>query len=136
MQDVDTVFEKLDLMVRKVDKRRESSILSENKHNLLKQLEEINDNEFALILHLSVILLFNEAYKTMLHASGKFVPQLISQLKSKLDSTTFDLLFDCEQLVMKFIRNEQDLEAEDKLKEVIVKIKNIARLLPKTIFVN
>lgn len=136
LQDVDDVFEKLDLMIRKVDKRRENTVLLENKHNLLKQLDEVNECEYALILHLSVILLFNEAYRTMLHASGKFVPQLISQLKTKLDSTTFNLLFDCEQLVMKLFRNEQDQEATAKLKEIIVQVKNVSTLLPKNAFAN
>lgn len=132
--DADALFEKLDLMIRKVDKRRETSILLENKHNLLKQLEEINEDESALILHLSVTLLFNEAHKTMLHASGKFVPQLIGQLKGKLDAATFNLLFDCEQLVMRLFRNEQDEETTTKLKEIITQVKSVASLLPKTIF--
>ena len=136
LQDADALFEKLDLMIRKVDKRRESTILLENKHNLLKQLEEVNDDESALILHLSVTLLFNEAYKTMLHASGKFVPQLISQLKGKLDPATFDLLFECEQLVMRLFRNEQDEETTQKLKEIVGRVKSVAILLPKNIFVN
>ena len=135
LEDTDNLAEKLDLMIRKVDKRRENSILLENKHNLLKQLEEINENDYALVLHLSVILIFNEAFKTMLHASGKFVPQLISQLKTKLDSITFNILFNCEQLVMKSFRQEQDEEITIKLKEIIVQIKRIATLLPKNIFI-
>lgn len=136
LQDADGLFEKLDLMIRKMDKRRESTTLLENKHNLLKQLEEVNDGEFALILHLSVTLLFNEAHKAMLNASGKFVPQLIGQLKSKLDPATFNLLFDCEQLVMRLFRNEQDEATIERLKEVVAQVKNVATLLPKSIFVN
>lgn len=135
LEDADFLFEKLDLMIRKIDKRRENTILLENKHNLLKQLEELNDDH-ALILHLSVIILFNESYKCQLHASGKFVPQLISQLKGKLDNTTFNLLFNCEQLVVKQLQNEQDQEIFDNLKETANQVKQVATLLPKNIFVN
>ncbi|RWS04328.1 E3 UFM1-protein ligase 1-like protein [Dinothrombium tinctorium] len=126
-----TSFEKVvelcDIMLKKVDKKREKTLVSEHRQNLILQLNEAANEDAPLILLLSILLQFTSITQQVVHASGKFVPQLISFLKPQLSEQTYELLHECESLVVK--QRKKELEEEQKeqinkrLNELVVKIK-------------
>lgn len=119
-------------MLKKLEKKRERIVISEHRQSLIQQLNESSDA--ALTLHLSVLLLFQTNQNEIIHASGKFVPQLINFLRPGLDSNAFSLLYNCQELVIKQLTAKDDEEKEAierQLNEMIPKIKEIALTLPK-----
>lgn len=128
-----------DVMIKKVEKRRERIITSEHRQSLILQINEAQDDP-ALTLHLSLLLLFQTCTKEIVHASGKFVPQLISFLKPQLEPSTYDLLHECEELVVKQLsmkdpKATSELEEQEsitsRLNEIASKIKALALSPPK-----
>lgn len=65
-------------------------MLSNQRHSLLAQLDDTTDP--ALCLHLAVLLIFQTHNQNMLHASGKFVPQIISFLQKQVPLELYQLL--------------------------------------------
>lgn len=123
---------KCEIMLKKVEKKRERNVIAEHRQSLILQLNE--STEAALTLHLSVLLLFQANHNEMIHASGKFVPQLINFLRPILESNTFALLHNCQDLVIKQLMakdNDEKDAIEKQLQEMIPKIKEIAVLIPK-----
>jgi hypothetical protein len=119
-------------MLKKLEKKRERTVISEHRQSLILQMNE--STEAALTLHLAVLLLFQANHNSMLHASGKFVPQLINFLRPVLEPNTFALLHNCQELVMKQLTTKDDDERdlfEKQLQEMIPKVKEIAVILPK-----
>lgn len=129
LEQLEEVAQKSDILLRPIDKKREKNFLSENKQNLILQLEEAVDA--GLTLHLSVLLIFQSITGNALHASGKFVPQIIQEIKSRLERDTFELLSQFEQLVISHVRacrpennspeEVQDLESQLRQLQPLVK---------------
>lgn len=121
---------KCDIMIKPVDKKKEKVLLSENRNNLIHQLNETNDS--AVLLHLTVLLIYQDVTKQTLHISGKFVPQLIAFLKPSLEQETYDILHASEQLVIRQLKLDKDASSEErdevdkKLEELAAKLKTIA----------
>lgn len=61
-----------------------------NRQALLHQLNQETDP--ALVLHLTVLILFQTFTNCMLHASGKFVPQILNFLASHLTAEVHQVL--------------------------------------------
>ena len=105
---------KCEIMFKKLEKKRERIVISEHRQSLIQQLNESTDP--ALTLHLAVLLQFQANHNQIIHASGKFVPQLISFLRPTLDSNVFALLHNCQELVIKQL-NAKNSEEKDSIEQ-------------------
>ena len=97
---------KLDIMLKKVDKKRERTLLSEHRQLLILQLTECQDP--ILGLHISTLLVFQVIHDCMLHATGKFVPQILSLIEKDLDADLFRVLKESQDLVLQFVSTKED----------------------------
>lgn len=98
-----------DIFLKTVDKKKEKTLLTENRHNLVAQLQETNDQ--GLTLHASLLLIFQTLTGCAVHASGKFVPNIIQEVKGKIPQEMFDLLIEYEQLVIKEVKSSRREES-------------------------
>lgn len=64
------------MIVKKVDKKKDRQLIVQHREKLLEQLQQCS--EPALILHLSTLILFITLSGCILHASGKFVSQILA----------------------------------------------------------
>ena len=131
--ELDNTLEACDIMIKKVDKKREAIMISELRQNLIVTLNETDSLDYPLILHLCVLLIFGSAKQIMVHASGKFVPQLLTALKSSLPLETHQLFRECEDLIVRRLKAQKDdtsqeekEEIENRLKDLLPKVKEIA----------
>ena len=119
-------------MLKEVDKKEEKVLLSDNRQSLILQLNQANTSDYALILHLSLLLLFQTITKNMLHASGKFVPQILTFLKPSLDPEKYHIFNACQEAVINHIKLEKEKklkekeEVEERLKNLIESVKKIS----------
>lgn len=130
--ELESTSAKCDLMLKKLEKKRERIAISEHRQSLIQQLNE--SSEPALTLNLAVLLLFQSIHNQMIHASGKFVPQLLSFLRTSLEADLFALLHQCQDLVIRQLmaKNDDEKESiEEQLNDIIPKIKEIAISVPK-----
>lgn len=79
-----------DIVLRKADKKKEKLLSSTQRHSLIEQLNAAQ--EAALVLHVAVLLLFHSVTQTLLNASGRFVPTIVTFLQSHLPAPTYELL--------------------------------------------
>ncbi|XP_023230156.1 E3 UFM1-protein ligase 1-like [Centruroides sculpturatus] len=115
-----------DMILKKIDKKRERQAISEYRHTLLAQLSETTDS--ALCLHLAVLLLILIQMQQMIHASGKFVPQMITFLQRQVPAEIYQLLHEFQDLVIKQLNQQADAQAEEaakKLEELMPKLKDV-----------
>lgn len=70
------------MIIKKIDKKKDRTIILNHKHQLLEQLNKCED--LALVLHLAALAIFTTATQSMLHASGRHVSGLLSFLKQYL----------------------------------------------------
>ncbi|GMT23779.1 hypothetical protein PFISCL1PPCAC_15076, partial [Pristionchus fissidentatus] len=91
-----------DLPLNSIDKDTRDSI-SSSYSSLLK--EEAKSGSPAATL-LSLILLQFTKQGVAVHASGKFVSQLLPCLKGKIDETSFDSMVDTQRLVIESMRKK------------------------------
>ncbi|KAI7697311.1 E3 UFM1-protein ligase 1 [Sarcoptes scabiei] len=101
IESLEKCTEKINLMLKRIDPRTENLVLNEHQQNLLIQLNECNDS--ILCLHIIVLLVFQLMYHKMLHASGKFVPQIILFLQKDVNNQLFDLIRKCQENVLKVV---------------------------------
>nr|CAD7405049.1 unnamed protein product [Timema cristinae] len=117
-----------DMILRKLDKRKERPMVHSHRQALLEQLSTCTDP--ALVLHLASLLLFQAVSQTMLHASGRFVSNILTHLASHLAADTFNSLQLYHDLVLKLLSSgeESDGRAEimQALESKMPEIKEIA----------
>nr|CAD7198047.1 unnamed protein product [Timema douglasi] len=117
-----------DMTLRKLDKRKERPLVHSHRQALLEQLSTCTDP--ALVLHLASLLLFQTVSQTMLHASGRFVSNILTHLASHLTADTFNSLQLYHDLVLKLLSSgeESDGRAEimQALESKMPEIKEIA----------
>lgn len=87
---LETAIAACDIVLKKVDKKKEKNLGSQQRHSLIDQLNSANDP--ALVLHIGVLLLFHTITQNTLNASGRFVPQIIGFLQPHLPASTAELL--------------------------------------------
>lgn len=78
LEAVETALKACSMIVKKVDKKKDRSMILEHKHKLCQQLHETADH--ALTLHLVVLIVFTTLTGNIIHASGKFVSQIYTFL--------------------------------------------------------
>uniref|UniRef100_A0A224Z6F4 E3 UFM1-protein ligase 1 homolog n=1 Tax=Rhipicephalus zambeziensis TaxID=60191 RepID=A0A224Z6F4_9ACAR len=134
LADVDVVLGPgvCDMIIRS-DKKKERQWLLSHRQALLSQLSEAEDA--ALCLHLAVLLVAQAQIQKALHASGRFVPQILSALRTQLPPDTFGLLHQAQELVMRHLTlddssNEKESVASS-LKELVPKLKEIGATYKK-----
>ncbi|XP_033112791.1 E3 UFM1-protein ligase 1-like [Anneissia japonica] len=88
-----------DVMLKKVDKKKERNIIFNHKQALIAQLKEESDP--AMALHLAVVLLIQNTNNTCVHAPGRCIPQLLVFLESHIAASQYKLLSDYMGLVQK-----------------------------------
>lgn len=71
------------MILKKIDKKKDRSIILGHKHVLLEKLEQCEDP--ALVLHLATLIIFEIATQTMLHCSGRHIASILSFLKQYLN---------------------------------------------------
>ncbi|XP_077488736.1 UFM1 specific ligase 1 [Amblyomma americanum] len=134
LADVDVVLGPgiCDMIIRS-DKKKERQWLLSHRQGLLAQLSEASDA--ALCLHLAVLLVAQAQIQKALHASGRFVPQLLSALRPQLPPDTFAQLHHAQELVMKHLTlddsSEEKAEVASALNELVPKLKEIGATYKK-----
>lgn len=68
------------MIVKKVDKKKDRTIVLNHKYQLLEEMNKCED--LALTLHLATLVIFTTATQYMLHASGRHVAGILTFLKN------------------------------------------------------
>ena len=98
-------------MLKKLDKKRERTGLAEHRQLLILQLTECEDP--ILGLHISTMLIFQVVHDCMLHATGKFVPQILSALEKNVEPDLFKVLKESQDLVLQFVSTKDEAVKSD-----------------------
>ncbi|KAM9444507.1 E3 UFM1-protein ligase 1 [Clarias gariepinus] len=117
---VEAAAEECGILLKKGDKKKEKLVLSVHKQSLMEQLEAASDE--ALVLHLTVLLLFQQHTHCMLLAPGRCVSSIIYTLHSKLPQDHYELLMQYHTLVVKRLvkkkAEQMDVENEGLAEEL------------------
>lgn len=108
LSQAETAISACDIVLRKVDKKKDKSATSIQRQGLIEQLSTATDA--ALVLHLAVLLLFHSVTQSVLNASGRFVPQIIAFLQLHLPAPTVELLTTLQGLVIQELTSKGDEE--------------------------
>lgn len=73
----------MQILIKKADKKKDKQLLQSHRAALIEKLQLEEDP--AILLHLAVSLAFQNAHQSMLHCSGRLIPQVIAFLAPKLD---------------------------------------------------
>ncbi|XP_075146605.1 UFM1 specific ligase 1 [Haematobia irritans] len=129
----ETVLKICSMIVKKVDKKKDRQLIIQHREKLLEQLQQCS--EPALILHLSTLILFTTITGCILHASGKFVSQILSFINPSMSDEQNHLLTKYHDLVISVLRLSNDSEeytsATTDLVELEPKIKQLAASFEK-----
>eukprot|EP00795_Rhopilema_esculentum_P017681 gene17681-9336_t len=110
-----TASEYCDVLLKKVDKKKERQLAFNHRQALLDQLDR--ETEPAMALHLVVVILFQFQTSCVIHAPGRCVPQIINFLQQYLNPDDFEQLNRYQSLVIKQLSNrstENKAGEEDK----------------------
>lgn len=86
----ESVLKICSMIVKKVDKKKDRQLILQHREKLLEQLQQCS--EPALILHLTALILFTTITGCILHASGKFVSQILAFINSSMSDEQNKLL--------------------------------------------
>lgn len=86
--------------IRTPDKRIRAGLCERYRQELERQLTECESDPAAGLLISCLLLLAKSPDQSMIHASGKFVPQLISCLKDKTTQEIYVLLVETQSKVL------------------------------------
>ncbi|XP_023306543.2 E3 UFM1-protein ligase 1 homolog [Lucilia cuprina] len=129
----EAVLKTCSMIVKKVDKKKERPLIIQHREKLLEQLQQCS--EPALILHLTALILFTTITGCILHASGKFVSQILAFINSSLSDEQNKLLTQYHDLVISVLRLSSDSQeysaASSDLQELEPKIKQLAATFEK-----
>lgn len=121
----DHLHDACDVLIKKVDKKKDKQLVFAHRQSLLEQIEGCDDPSQLLLLACLVIFQFQSGQ--MLHASGKFVPSLVSQISDQLESPEDgEVLKKYQALVI----DKMHLKAEDQDKLSDIQ-KQLEELTPK-----
>lgn len=124
----------LQILVKKVDKKKDKQLLQSHRAALLEKLQAEDDS--AILLHLAVSLAFQNAHQAMLHCSGRMIPQLIAFLSPKLDEGLSSLISCFQENVVKTLgkklEEEEANQVANDLAELAVKLKEAVITMRKT----
>ncbi|XP_076035805.1 UFM1 specific ligase 1 [Oratosquilla oratoria] len=130
----DSALSAADIMLKKKDHKKDRQMLIHHREGLIEQLQGSMDT--ALTLHLASLILFHSVTGHMLHASGKFVPQILGYLKDHLPAEIGEILLEYQGNVMKSLKNKDNAELQSevlgKLETFTPKVKEIAITFKKS----
>ncbi|MCI4391658.1 hypothetical protein PGIGA_G00137300 [Pangasianodon gigas] len=132
---VEAASEECGIMLKKGDKKKEKQVLSIHKHSLMEQLQAAVDE--ALVLHLTVLLLFQQHTHCMLLAPGRCVSSIIHTLQSKLPQDQYELLMQYHTLVVKRLvgkKAEQTGGESEGSAEELNELKNLTNDVKELVF--
>ncbi|KAL0276431.1 UNVERIFIED_CONTAM: hypothetical protein PYX00_004012 [Menopon gallinae] len=79
-----------DIILKKLDKKRERPELLNHRQQLIELLNTSTDP--ALVLHLTSLIVFQGVTQTILHASSTFVPTILKFIEPHIPNNTFNTL--------------------------------------------
>ncbi|GAB0094997.1 E3 UFM1-protein ligase 1 homolog [Sergentomyia squamirostris] len=104
----ENTLQECSMILKKIDKKKDRSLILAHKHGLLDQL--VNCKDPALVLHLVCLVIFTISTQCMLHASGRHVAAILAFLKSHLQPDHAQLLTQYHDLVLKVLTVADDAE--------------------------
>ncbi|XP_067636223.1 E3 UFM1-protein ligase 1 homolog isoform X2 [Eurosta solidaginis] len=124
----DNVLKVCSMIIKKVDKKKDRLLIMQHKEKLLQQLNETV--EPALVLHLASLILFTTVTGCILHASGKFVTQILAFIRPNLSNEQNNQLMQYHDFVLKLLQasegsdeakglNEQLQSQQNAIKELV-----------------
>lgn len=115
----------LQILVKKVDKKKDKQLLQSHRAALLEKLQ--GEDDAAILLHLAVSLAFQNSHQAMLHCSGRMIPQLIAFLSPKMDEGLLSLISSFQEKVVKTLgkklEEEEANQVTNDLAELATKLK-------------
>ncbi|XP_055902265.1 E3 UFM1-protein ligase 1 homolog isoform X2 [Eupeodes corollae] len=121
------------MVIKKVDKKRDRILIIQHKEKLFKQLYETDDN--AATLHLTSLIIFTSITGLILHASGRFVPQILAFIRPSMSSEQNILLLRFHDLVLKVLQLNTECEeyktVNSELNSMQMEIKSLAESYEK-----
>lgn len=117
------------MILKKVDKKKDRTLILCHKHELLEQLANATDP--ALILHLTTLIIFTVATGNILHASGRHVSAILSFLQTNISPEQSKALMEYHDLVLRMLSSENVAEARTELEKLDAGIKEIAQTFKK-----
>lgn len=96
----EAVLKACSMIIKKVDKKKDRQLILQHKQKLLQQLQETV--EPALVLHLASLILFTTVTGCIIHASGKFVAQILAFIRPHLSNEQNEQLMQYHGELMQF----------------------------------
>ena len=124
---VSEFLEALDVVIpskKSATKSPPGLLLIETRESLIQDMDAARESDPALYLHLAVLILFSVVTGSLLQASGKFVPQIISFLHGKVSDEEYDEVREYQDAVVKFIKSKGK-ESSDTLKGMYPKLREL-----------
>uniref|UniRef100_A0A1A9W1K1 E3 UFM1-protein ligase 1 homolog n=1 Tax=Glossina brevipalpis TaxID=37001 RepID=A0A1A9W1K1_9MUSC len=115
------------MIIKKVDKKKDRQLIIQHREKLLEQLKQ--QTEPAVILHLTALILFTTITGCILHASGKFVAQILTFIKTALNDEQNRLLNNYQDLVINVLRLPKESEECQKVLEELQEMESQIKLL-------
>ncbi|CAD6996086.1 unnamed protein product [Ceratitis capitata] len=100
------VLKACSMIIKKVDKKKDRQLILQHKEKLLQQLQETV--EPALVLHLTALILFTTITGCIIHASGKFVSQILAHIRPSLSNDRNEQLMQYHDLVLQLLQAKED----------------------------
>jgi len=116
-----------DVTLKKIDRKKDRQVVFNHRQNLIQQIESCQDP--ALTLHLVSLVLFQGQTGCMLHASGKFVPNIIAKVTQNLDEAGKITLTTYQNLVVSLMAakdSEEKGAIQKQLEEMLRPVKDVA----------
>ncbi|XP_059619732.1 E3 UFM1-protein ligase 1 homolog [Phlebotomus argentipes] len=131
----ENALQECSMILKKVDKKKDRSVILAHKYGLLEQLGNCSDP--ALVLHLTCLVIFTISTQCMLHASGRHVATILTFLQPQLQTEQAQLLMKYHDLVLKVLTApEGDVEAKSEmlcqLEDLTPAVKDLASSFKKT----
>nr|CAG4635980.1 EOG090X0267 [Eubosmina coregoni]SVE69664.1 EOG090X0267 [Eubosmina coregoni] len=134
LSQAETAISACDIVLRKADKKKDKSATSIQRQGLIEQLSTATDA--ALVLHLAVLLIFHSVTQTVLNASGRFVPQIITFLQPHLPAPTVELLTTLQGLVIQELTSKGDenllAQVHQSMTELVPRVREAAVTFKKS----
>ncbi|KAI5695224.1 hypothetical protein M8J76_000906 [Diaphorina citri] len=119
LANLEVVFQAIDIYIKKLDKKKEKSIVLNHKYILIEQLKQTENGNYALVLHLATLIIFTIIHEHILHASGKFVYNILCHLKAHLSSDLCGELMNYHDHVVKLFTFVEEGEVEEERRGVV-----------------
>uniref|UniRef100_A0A6B2EII5 E3 UFM1-protein ligase 1 homolog n=1 Tax=Phlebotomus kandelakii TaxID=1109342 RepID=A0A6B2EII5_9DIPT len=130
----ENALQECSMILKKIDKKKDRSLILAHKHGLLDQLTNCTDP--ALVLHLVCLVIFTISTQCMLHASGRHVAALLAFLQPQLQTEQAHLLTQYHDLVLRVLtvaEGDEDgkMEVLRQLEDLTPRVKEVASSFKK-----